>query len=300
MAPSALPPGVNAADSTAVYMTEDASVLIYAAPDKSGRLRLMETYLLSDGSYAPPAALRGELGEGDINWGWLAPDGITLYYSARGNDDSLGGYDIYMTRREDGEFLLPQSLGMPYNSAANDLLYVIDEERGLGYWATDRNAAPGKVTLYTFIPSELRRNYPPDTPSLASLALLTDYRSTLTPGKDYTQAEASLRQARLSHDDNVRKRDTHAWALEIPGVGIITSLHQLRSPQARELMAELLDLEADARVSAARLASLRRAYGRGNTEVASEILDAEARADSDRDTLMKLRNEVIRAESSMH
>ncbi|MCM1337053.1 MAG: hypothetical protein NC187_01035 [Candidatus Amulumruptor caecigallinarius] len=300
MAPSALPAGSNAADSSAVYVTEDGSSTIYAAKDASGRLRLMETYPLSDGTFAPSQPLEGELGDGDLNWAWLSPDGITLYYSARGGDDNLGGYDIYMTRREDGRFLLPQSLGMPYNSAANDYLYIIDEVQGLGWWATDRHSTPGKVTLYTFIPTELRRNYPPDTPTLGSLALMSNYKATLAPGKDYSQPLTTLAQARAAMDTGARVHGSGRWALEVPGVGIITSLSSFRSPQARELMAELLDSEADFETRDAHLARLRRAYGRGKHDVADEILQAEQEREEDRQALLRLRNDVIRAEASAH
>lgn len=298
MAPSRLPAGSHAADSTAAYITEDGSSVIYGATDESGHIRLMETYPLSDGTYSPSKPLSGDLGDGDINWAWLSPDGVTLYYAARGTDDSLGGYDIYMTRREDGEFLLPQSIGMPYNSPGNDYLYVIDEERGLGWWATDRHSSPGKVTLYTFIPTDLRRNYPPDTQRLGDLALLSDHKATLLPGKDYSASLATLAGAREAMASGARVHGSGKWALEVPGVGIIRSLSEFRSPQARELMAELLDSEADFEARESHLARLRRAYARGKHDVAAEILEAEADREADILDLRKLRNEVIRAESA--
>lgn len=300
ISPSGLPAGTQAADSTAVYVTEDGSAMIYAAPEASGRVRLMETYPLADGTFAPAEPLVGDLGDGDINWAWLSPDGVTLYYAARGRDDSLGGYDIYMTRREDGEFLLPQSVGMPYNSPANDYLYVIDEERGLGWWATDRDSAPGKVTLYTFIPTDLRRNYPPDTEQLGSLALVTDYKATLQPDKDYSASLRSLAEAREAMEAASGVRAAGHWAIEVPGVGVITSLGEFRSPQARELMAELLENEADFNTRESHLARLRHAYGRGKHDVAEEILEAESSREADILSLKRLRNEVIRAETAAH
>ena len=94
------------------------------------------------------------------------PDGVTLYFANNG-ENSLGGYDIFMTRRSDGdgegkEYFQPQNVGMPYNSPFNDFMMAIDEASGLGWWATDRNQIPGKVTVYVFIPSQMRVNVEPD------------------------------------------------------------------------------------------------------------------------------------------
>ncbi|MDE6081303.1 MAG: hypothetical protein K2F70_03435, partial [Muribaculaceae bacterium] len=114
-------------------------------------------------------------------------DGVTLYFANDG-ENSIGGYDIFITRRNDeGKFFQPQNLGMPYNSPYNDYMLAIDEQNGVCWWATDRNKIPGKVTIYTFIPSEMRVNYEVDDPDLASYARIDSYKKTWAEGKDYTK-----------------------------------------------------------------------------------------------------------------
>ena len=60
---------------------------------------------------------------------------------------------------EENRFLRPVNIGLPFNSEANDYLYVIDEFANLGWFATERNQEEGKVCIYVFVPSEKRETY---------------------------------------------------------------------------------------------------------------------------------------------
>lgn len=97
------------------------------------------------------------------NYPYMLSDGTTLYFSAIG-DEGLGGLDIYVTRydSETGKFLLSENIGLPFNSEANDYMYVVDEFNGVGYFATDRRQPDGKVCIYTFIPNKKRVTYSSD------------------------------------------------------------------------------------------------------------------------------------------
>ena len=95
---------------------------------------------------------------------FLLSDGVSLYYAAQA-EEGFGGWDIYVTRydSEDKDFLKPQNIGMPFNSAANDYMYYIDESSNTGYFLTDRHQHPDSVCLYTFIPNATHTPYPSDT-----------------------------------------------------------------------------------------------------------------------------------------
>jgi len=88
------------------------------------------------------------------NYPFVLSDGVTLYFASQGHDN-LGGYDIFVSRANaSGEFLAPQNVGMPFNSTANDYLMVIDEQKNIGYFATDRDLPEDKVAVYQFIFNE--------------------------------------------------------------------------------------------------------------------------------------------------
>ena len=86
---------------------------------------------------------------------YILNDGVTLYFAAC-DSNGLGGYDIYVTRYNTytESYTTPENVGMPFNSTANDYLMLIDEHRNIGYFATDRFSAEGRVRVYTFIPTQ--------------------------------------------------------------------------------------------------------------------------------------------------
>lgn len=112
------------------------------------------------------------------NYPFLMLDGITLYFASDG-ENSLGGYDIMITRYSpvSKDYLTPENVGFPFNSTANDYMLAIDEQRGLGWFATDRNQSSDKVMIYKFIPNkEVRIVKVTDNDSLRYLAGLKVYR----------------------------------------------------------------------------------------------------------------------------
>lgn len=85
------------------------------------------------------------------NYPFLMLDGLTLFYASDG-EGSLGGYDIFMTKFSPNtrDFLLPENIGFPFNSPYNDYMMVIDEQRNIGWFASDRFLPQGRVTIYSF------------------------------------------------------------------------------------------------------------------------------------------------------
>lgn len=118
---------------------------------------------VTDDGWSQPQPLQGINDEGRfrrVNYPFMMGDGMTFYFAADG-DEGLGGYDIYVTRYDTDEshFLRPANIGMPFNSEANDYLYVIDEYTNIGWFATDRRQHEDSVCVYTFIPSPTRETY---------------------------------------------------------------------------------------------------------------------------------------------
>ncbi len=163
---SVLPDKFNAADQTGVYEPESGPEMMWAAQGNNRDLSIMSSVALYGDEWDAPTPIGNHLGEnGDANYPFLMPDGITLYYANNG-DNSLGGYDIFISRRDSNGFLQPQNLGMPYNSPYNDYMLAIDETTGVGWWASDRNRIDNMVTIYMFIPADMRVNVDVDAPDL--------------------------------------------------------------------------------------------------------------------------------------
>lgn len=290
---SVLPAAAGDASAQVVYIPENEIELLWAAPDSTGRKVLMSADRLADGSLTPAARLGGDLNDGgDADFPFMMPDGVTLYYAANGNN-SLGGYDIFMTRRDDDGFLQPQNVGMPYNSPYDDYMLAIDEVTGVGWWASDRNQLADSVTIYIYVPNEMRSNYQADDPDVPSLAMLRSIAMTQNPGADYS----ALRRAIAAIEPGASTAEVHpAFRFEIPGKGVYTSLDNFTSPRARSLMEQYLVQSDEYARTGRHLQLLRNAYASGNLGVTDEIRRLEKGIETLREALVQAQNAVIEAE----
>ena len=158
-------------------------------------LHLTSSHLIGQ-EWTQPVQLKG-IDNATANFPYLMPDGTTLYFAQQG-DNSIGGYDIFVTRydAERGIFLRPENIGMPFASESDDLLFVVDETYQLGYFVTDRRQPAGKVCIYVFIPSDTRRVYQSEAYSESQLrSLATIHRIADTWGDKSERSEALKRLA---------------------------------------------------------------------------------------------------------
>ncbi|MDE6449292.1 MAG: hypothetical protein K2L41_04335, partial [Muribaculaceae bacterium] len=198
---------------------------------------------------------------------------------------------LFNTRRDGSGYLQPQNLGMPYNSPYNDYMLAIDESTGVGWWASDRNRIEGMVTIYLFVPSEMRVNVDVTSPDLRERAMLSSIAYTHEPGADYSGLSQSI--ANIS---NQAYRLHNQCRFALPDGRVITRLEQLNSSDARLAMRRYLDLEESIRANAMRLETLRRQYAGGDHSVAQEILRLEKQSLDDDVTLRHAANEVVESE----
>ncbi len=288
-----LPTNFKAAEPTVVYEPESRRQMIWAAPDTAGNFALYSTSALYGNLWEIPTPLGDDLGEGgDANYPFLMPDGITLYFANDG-ENSLGGLDIFISRRGDDSFLQPQNIGMPYNSPYDDYMLAIDELTGTGWWATDRNRIPGKVTIYTFIPSDNRVNVDADDPNLISLARLSDISLTREPGRDYT---LQLPEPGERTDSRAQKASSD---FELP-IGSATKIyHRLsdfKSAGARQAMSRAINARAEINNIEKRLNELREAYRNGDRSNSADIRNLEHRLDDARSEYVRFTNTAIAEE----
>ena len=284
----------QAAEPTVVFETGDGRERIWAVQNADNNFELVSAGPLSGGKWDEPSTLGSHLNEGgDANYPFLKSDGMSLYFANDG-ENSIGGLDIFITRRDGDGFLQPTNIGLPYNSPYNDYLLAIDEEKGIGWWATDRNRIPDMVTVYVFIPSDMRVNYPVDSENLAERALITSYRDTWEDGKDYSGLIALARKGSAS--DNGDLQATPQFALSVPGRGTLTSLQDFRNTRARGLAKQWLDLRSQLDRKKTELAALRERYRKGDQSVSGKILDGETVVAAMRNQLNIIASQVAEAE----
>ncbi len=279
-----------------VYTTENGDRILWAATDAKSVSHLYEMSRLLGGEWDKPERLADVLNDGgNAKYPFLMQDGTTLYYASDG-DSSIGGYDIYMSRKDidTGKYLQPQNMGMPYNSPYNDYLLAIDEENNIGWWATDRNQTPDKVTIYVFIPNGTRQNYSADDSDVVSEAFIRNYRSTWN-GKDYSSKVDKIRTLRT--DDQSQSAD---FTFHIYNGITYHSLADFKTKEGASMMEELLNMQVKQNSSMAKLKKLRKKYENSSaTEKSSlknEILQLENSIDKSRIDIKWMENSIRKVE----
>ncbi len=286
--------GKPEAELSLAYVPQSNTEIIWAETDTTGLYNLYGASILDDGTIESSKILGDNLGEGgDAKFPFMMPDGVTLYYANNG-ENSIGGYDIFMTRRtDDGSFFQPQNLGMPYNSTANDYMLAIDEVSGLGWWATDRNSEPGKVTIYIFAPSNVRVNVDPGDENLTALARLSDISLTQKTGIDYREILLSRLPAEPEMADPERQQ---RFNIDMGNGRVYTRLSEFKNNAAKSAMLEVLACEAELRKYHKLADGLRSEYRTGNLSVESSIKETESTINQLYKHRQALRNKVIRLE----
>ena len=142
-----------------VFMPEMENQIIYSRRNNEGLFSLFTRYKSFD-QWDDEIPLDGLESDGDIRYPFIMNDGVTIYYASN-SSESIGGLDLFVSRfnSQTGRFLKPEQLGMPFNSEANDYLYIIDETNNLGWFVTDRRQPEGYVCIYIFIPNDSYQVY---------------------------------------------------------------------------------------------------------------------------------------------
>ena len=145
-----------------------------------------------------------------VNYPFMLGDGETLYFAAEG-EEGLGGYDIYTSTydKDTQRFLQPVNMGMPFNSEANDYMFVIDEYSNIGWFASDRNQPADTVCIYVFVP-ESRKTYDPETytsEQITNYARIASIADTWTDKQKLDQALARLQMTRDRSSQTIQGRD---------------------------------------------------------------------------------------------
>ena len=282
-----------------VYMSQSANRMVWTMPDSTGCIRLAETYRLADGVWDHASLLPQELNEGgNTAYPFVMADGTTIYYASNG-DGSIGGYDIFMSRKDfsTGEYLNPQNIGFPYNSPYDDYMFVIDEMTGIGWWATDRNQIPDKVTIYMFKRNDVRENYDSDNDNIYSLAAVRSIKATWAEDADYSVLKETIENVAA---DTEKPKDEFIFYV-MNGVRY-TRFDDFQSPEARSLMEKRLSMAAQLDSDKALLKQKRAAYAAAKASVrdrmSSVVLQLEKTVSNAAKDLAHIDNDIRSAEQN--
>lgn len=266
-------------NTIAAYLNEFGNKMYYSVRDTMGNASIYTKDKLGN-DWSKPMGLTGIDNMTNPDYPFMMPDGTTFYFSQKG-DETLGGYDIFVTRYDSstGEFLKPNNMGLPFNSSANDYMYVVDELDSLGWLVTDRFQPEGKVCIYTFVPSKTRENFDLGEMSESEVRQFATIHSIQdTWPSEEARSEALLRLENMKNR-NTPRRETASFTFDVNDEITYHTPGDFHSSTARDMFMELLQQKERNQEYAQRLETMReRYYHADDAERASmrkAILDAE-------------------------
>ena len=251
-----------------VYETELGNKLYYSELQEDSTLNIMSRSKLSDG-WSKGTPLPGSINEGvNANYPFVMADNTDTY-------------------------LVPENVGMPFNSPYNDYMYVIDEYNNLGWFASDRYQPADKVCVYVFIPNASKQVYDYDTTDKDRLVRLASLKDISLTWADTTLvADARRRLASAIAGKPQVKKQKRDFEFLINDETTYYLLSDFRSPQAKTLFGKYRQLEQSFAQQSEKLEKGRRKYAEASAEekkqLAPAILDLEQR-------ILTLRKEVNEA-----
>ncbi len=224
-----------------VAVTERGTDLYFSravASDDGESLKLFHSSNVNN-QWGEAKQLSGIETAGNDCFPFMAVDGSTFYFASDG-EGSIGGYDIFVTRydSEDGVFLKPENVGMPFNSEANDYMLVVNEIANLGWFATDRRMADDKVCVYVFVPNVTKATYnyeSEDSLKILGYSQLSSIADTQTDEEVVSKARQKLLMLMYEQKDVVK---SSGFLFIVDDATEYTDINQFKSEKARKLYSE--------------------------------------------------------------
>ncbi|WP_352423074.1 tetratricopeptide repeat protein [Proteiniphilum sp.] len=282
-----------------LYMNERQDKIYYSDGDAASGTDLytMDKLLDTFGNEKKlPSAINKE---GSQAFPFVLSDGMTLYFASTG-EPSFGGYDLFVTRYNlnSDSYLNPNQLNMPFNSPFNDYMLAIDEEKGIGWFASDRFQPADSVCIYTFIPNpQVQLIEGEDADYMARRARISSIADTWKEGADYGPLRSLAQQRRVS-----REETTGDFTFVINDLATYHTLSEFRNDHARSLFSQALGFEKQLQAIKEELTQKRDQYAGGavNDTLAASILRLEKESESLFREMERLRiqarNEEIRTQ----
>ena len=279
-----------------VFLPEMGQTVYYSRKEADGKFRLFTQYRSFD-RWTDETALNGLETDGDTRYPFIMNDGVTIYYAASGSE-SMGGLDIFVSRYNSstGRFLKPENIGMPFNSEANDYLYVIDETNNLGWFATDRRQAEDTVCVYVFIPTEKRQIYNYEGGDTLAIHRAARLMSIADTQSDLTEVRAARQRLTLLRYDFAEKIEQGSFSFLIDDYTTYHELSDFQSKDAANLFERWSELKHEYETDAAKLDKQRNDFANASRQ---DKEDMRAQLMEYEEKVLKIEKQVIKMENDV-
>ena len=149
--PSILASTINSKylESTA-SITPDGKTIYFASnrPGGKGGMDIWRIDMKADKTWTQPINLGPEINTKDNEDApFIHPDQKTLFFTSDGHS-TMGGRDIFQTQLVSGKWTLPENMGYPINTTANDNYFTLLADGTRAYFSSDRKGGNGSQDIY--------------------------------------------------------------------------------------------------------------------------------------------------------
>lgn len=150
--PEPLPYPVNTKyHESTVTMSSDGNIIFFTSNRPGGQGGLDIWYAEKDksGVWGDAKNLGDKINSDQHEEGvFLHPNNKTLFFSSK-RDGGFGGYDIYYTHLENGEWSSPVNLGKEVNTENNDVYFMLDLKNEKAYFTSEKSGSNDKKDLFS-------------------------------------------------------------------------------------------------------------------------------------------------------
>lgn len=131
---------------------------------------------------------------------FIHPDGKTIYFSSKGHN-TMGGYDIFKSVFENGNWQEPENIGYPINTPDDDVFFVMAANGRHGYYSSFNSNGFGEKDIYrvTFLGPEKQMILNNEDNLLAS-ALTAVKENVTAPAVKIAEAQLTLLKGIITDD----------------------------------------------------------------------------------------------------
>ena len=131
------------------FISADGNELFFVRYSNSKQKADIFCSQLIDGQWSKPKPLSNVNTDANEMSPFLSIDGTTLFF-ASDRDNSMGGYDLFFSRRDrKGEWGEPSNIGFPINTEANEICFVVDDDGSRAYLSSDRDGGFGGYDVFS-------------------------------------------------------------------------------------------------------------------------------------------------------
>ncbi len=206
-----------------IHYPENVGILYFSAPDESGAWNIYSSKKLNDTLWGVPMLMNEHItSAGNELFPIVSSDGKLLYFASNGHY-GVGGYDLYVSEWDEElqDWGVPQNMGFPYSSPADDLFFYNTPDGLYSIFASDRDAAGDTLTLYAmaFDNVPLKRAYTSEEAYNLSKLELPKKEKTTNGGvgisetskddeySNYTLAVSRMRECQQKLNDAISRQD---------------------------------------------------------------------------------------------